>query len=310
MALALDALIGDPQWLWRRVPHPAVVIGRLISALDRGLNLPEISALQRRALGLVALVLLVTLAADIGFVAESLCRHLRFGSLIIAILASTLLAQRSLFQHVARVRDALKQNGLDAARQAVGCIVGRDPAVLDEPAICRAAIESCAENFSDGVAAPAFWFAVFGLPGLLVYKAVNTADSMIGHRTPRHEAFGWASARFDDLLNLAPARISGLLLCLLAPAAGGHIGAAVRTMWKEASRHRSPNAGWPESAAAGALGVALLGPRHYEGQTVNDPFFNAGGRAAKPDDIARMLRLFLAACGMQLLFYAMLAILI
>jgi len=188
-------------------------------------------------------------------------------------------------------------------------IVGRDPDQLDEAGVCRAAIESCAENFSDGVVAPVFWLALLGLPGLIAYKAINTADSMIGHRSPRYESFGWASARLDDLVNLIPARLSGLLIAIVAPIVGGSIGTALGVMWRDAAKHRSPNAGWPESATAGALGLALAGPRRYGERIVADVFLNAEARkAASPDDIRRALDLLIAACLLQAPAYAALAL--
>ncbi len=308
LALLLDGLIGDPDMLWAHVPHPAVLMGRLIAALDRRWNDPLKPDAQRRAAGVLALVVLVIAAVGIGLGLEYLCRRIPFGSFFIALLASSLFAQRSLYEHIAKVMSAFAQGGLEAARVAVARVVGRDPQVLDEAGVCRAAIESCAENFSDGVVAPAFWFALLGLPGLIVYKIVNTADSMIGHKTPRHAAFGWASARFDDLLNLAPARLAGLLLSFVAPVVGGDVRQSLSTMWRDAKLHRSPNAGWPESAAAGALGLALAGPRQYAGEKVDDPFLNPQGRVAKPDDISRALHLLIAGCGFEIVLYAVLAV--
>jgi adenosylcobinamide-phosphate synthase len=232
-------------------------------------------------------------------------RQTEGGTVALGLIASTLIAQRSLYQHVAKVRTAFASGGLTEARQAVAMIVGRDPEQLDEAGVSRAAIESCAENFSDGVVAPVFWLALFGLPGILVYKAINTADSMIGHRNARYEQYGWAAARLDDLVNLAPARLAGALLSLAAPLARGSIGAAWRVMRRDATKHRSPNAGWPESAMAGALGLALAGPRIYGGKTVDDPFLNAEGRqAATPDDIGRALRVMLGGCLLQAILYA------
>src|SRR6185436_6153403 len=219
------------------------------------------------------------------------------------------IAQRSLYQHVARVRSAFTDGGLAEARRAVSMIVGREPDQLDEAGVCRAAIESCAENFSDGVVAPVFWLALFGLPGLIAYKAINTADSMIGHRSPRYLSFGWASARLDDLVNLIPARLSGLLVAMVAPIAGGTTGTALRVMWRDAAKHRSPNAGWPESATAGALGLALAGPRRYGEQIVDDPLLNAEARKdAAPVDIGRALKLLVAACLLQAAAYSELAL--
>ncbi|WP_020175168.1 adenosylcobinamide-phosphate synthase CbiB [Methyloferula stellata] len=310
LALLLDAVIGDPDVLWAHVPHPAVLMGRLIAALDRRCNDPARSEARRKAAGVFVLTILVIAAIGIGFGLERLLDAIPFGSFIAAFLASVLFAQRSLYGHIKKVRSAFTDEGLESARSAVARVVGRDPQVLDEAAICRAAIESCAENFSDGVVAPAFWFALFGLPGLITYKIVNTADSMIGHKTPRHAAFGWASARFDDLLNLAPARLAGLLLSVVAPVVGGDIKHTLSIMWRDARLHRSPNAGWPESAAAGALGLALAGPRQYAGQVVDDPFLNPQGRMATPDDISRALHLLVAGCGLEILIYAALALLL
>jgi adenosylcobinamide-phosphate synthase len=220
-----------------------------------------------------------------------------------------LLAQRSLFDHVRRVRDAFRDGGLPSARQAVSMIVGRNPDTLDEAGVCRAAIETTAENFSDGVTAPAFWYLIAGLPGIVIFKAVNTADSMIGHRTPRHEAFGWAAARLDDGLNIVPARLSGLILVVAAMLTGADARGAWRAMWRDAGRHRSPNAGWSEAAMGGALGLALAGPRQYASGLVEDVWMNAGcSPDARPGDIARALRLFAAACAVQIVIIAGLAV--
>lgn len=310
-ALALDALIGDPAALWRRLPHPVAAIGAAIDWLDHRLNQEAWSQAARRLAGVVALALLVVTSLGIGFVIEALLRRLPGGDGLIALTASAFLAQRSLYDHVARVRDAFATGGLAAARRAVSMIVGRDPDSLDEAGVCRAAIESCAENFSDGVVAPAFWFALFGLSGLIAYKAVNTADSMVGHRTPRHKAFGWAAARFDDLLNLIPARLSGLLLALAGSVAGEDPLRALNIMRRDARQHRSPNAGWPESAMAAALGLSLAGPRRYGAHVVDDPFLNPAGRPmATPADIARALRVFLTACALHAGFYGGLAMMV
>ncbi|MGO3934028.1 adenosylcobinamide-phosphate synthase CbiB [Rhodopseudomonas pseudopalustris] len=305
IALAADALIGDPDWLWRRLPHPVVLIGAQIDWLDRHLNRDAWPAARRKAAGIVALLALIVTAGAIGAVLQWLLLGSLIGTLLLGILASVLIAQRSLYQHVAKVRDAFASGGLEGARSAVTMIVGRDPAELDQAGVSRAAIESSAENFSDGIVAPVFWLALLGLPGLLIYKAVNTADSMIGHRNARFEAFGWASARFDDLLNLAPARLSGVLLALAAPLAGGSVSRALQVMRRDAPKHRSPNAGWPESAMAGALDLALAGPRVYGGQRVEDPFLNAEARReATPDDIGRALKVMLGGCGLQAILYA------
>jgi adenosylcobinamide-phosphate synthase len=308
LALLLDGLFSEPSAVWARLPHPVVLMGQGIAALDRCWNSSTRSAAQNKAMGALALAILVVSSLATGFLIEALFRRIPYGFFGIALVASTLLAQRSLYAHILAVRKAFAEGGIEAARTAVARVVGRDVASLDAPAICRAAIESCAENFSDGVVAPAFWFALFGLPGLLVYKIVNTADSMIGHKTERHAAFGWAAARFDDLLNLVPARLAGLLLSLTAPIVGGSMRQAAAIMIRDARLHRSPNAGWPESAAAGALGLALNGPRQYQGEIADDPFLNRQGRRiAVPEDITRALRLLLAACGLEFAVYATLA---
>lgn len=305
LALALDAAFGEPARIYAHVPHPAVLLGRLVDALDRALNREDRSPLKRRLLGVLAVVLLVGAAVAPAGLVSTLLTLLPGGWLVEAALASTLIAQKSLYQHVAAVATALDgkgRPGLTGSRRAVSMIVGRDPKSLNRAGIARAAIESCAENFSDGIVAPVFWYALAGLPGLVAYKAINTADSMIGHRTPRHAAFGWAAARLDDLLNLVPARLSGLLLAAVAPLAGGleRSRAAVRAMESDARRHRSPNAGWPESAMAGALGLALAGPRRYGEVVVEDPWMNDGGRrTATAADIRRALRLLAAACVVQ-----------
>ena len=310
-ALAFDALIGDPDWLWRRLPHPVAVIGSFIELLDRTLNFDTRSPLQRKLAGIGVVIVLLALSALSGFLIETALRQLALGNLLIGLMASTLIAQRSLYQHVARVHMAFADGGLAEARRAVSMIVGRDPDQLDEAGVSRAAIESCAENFSDGVVAPVFWLAVLGLPGLIAYKAINTADSMIGHLSPRHASFGWAAARLDDLVNLVPARLSGLLVAIVARAAGGATATALGVMWRDATKHRSPNAGWPESAMAGALGLALAGPRHYGERIVDDAFLNAEARKeATSDDIGRALDLLIAACLLQAAAYAALALVV
>lgn len=263
-ALILDALFGEPDWLWRRVSHPAVLMGRLIGACDSRFNQGE----GRRLRGVLVVAGLVAGAAVLGWAVAAIPV---LGGPLSVLAAAVLLAQKSLVQHVAAVATGLRR-GLPEGRQAVAMIVGRDTATLDAPGVARGAIESAAENFSDGVVAPAFWFLVAGLPGILVYKIVNTADSMIGHRTPRHEDFGWAAARLDDVLNLIPARLSALLIALT------HGLTDPRPILRDAPLHRSPNAGWPEAAMAVALNVAISGPRSYHGETRDFPWVWAEGR--------------------------------
>ncbi|MDX2265796.1 MAG: adenosylcobinamide-phosphate synthase CbiB [Hyphomicrobiales bacterium] len=308
IALAIDAAVGDPDWLWRRYAHPVVWAGRLIARLDESLNQETASAGARRAAGVLAVTLLVAAAGLTGYSLSALFDFAPLGWLAEASAAAVLLAQRSLYEHVARVGEAFAGGGLPEARLAVSMIVGRDPNALDEAGVCRAAVETLAENFSDGVVAPAFWFLVGGLPGLCIYKAVNTADSMIGNRSPRHEAFGWAAARLDDALNLAPARLSGAFVALAALLTGKDARRAALAMRRDAWRHRSPNAGWPEAAMAGALGLALAGPRVYATGPVDDAYMNDGGRReATPQDIARALRLYVAACGVLWAVVALIA---
>ena len=222
-ALALDAAVGDPDAVWRRIPHPIVLLGRLVSGLDLAFNRPSLPPWLRKTLGVLAILVIAAVGAAIGFALEYLFRLIPYGWIGTVIVAAMLLAGRSLHGHVRAVALAFAAGGLDAARAAVSRIVGRDPASLDEPGVCRAAIESTAENFSDAVVAPALWFALLGLPGMLAYKAINTADSMIGHMSPRYERFGWAAARLDDLVNLPASRLAGCLIALAAPVARGSI---------------------------------------------------------------------------------------
>ena len=296
-ALAFDALIGDPDWLWRRLGHPVALIGALIEYLDRRLNREDRSPQQRMSAGIASTAITVVIAGSVGALIQAAVQQLPADNIILALIASIFIAQRSLYQHVAEVRSAFAEGGLTEARDAVAMIVGRDPEQLNEAGVCRAAIESCAENFSDGVVAPVFWLALLGLPGLIAYKAINTADSMIGHRTERHASFGWAAARLDDGLNLVPARLSGLLLAAAAAFAGeASAGRAFATLLRDARKHHSPNAGWPEAAMAGALGLALAGPRDYAEGRVEDAWLGSGTPLARPADIGRALRLYALAC--------------
>ncbi|TCT01573.1 adenosylcobinamide-phosphate synthase CbiB [Aquabacter spiritensis] len=293
LALLIEAAVGYPARLLPRIGHPVIWIGRLIAALDDRLNRPDRSFAARRVRGIAALLVILAAAALPCALLQHVLLALPLGLIGLAILASSLLAQRSLHAHVAAVAQALEDEGLAAGRAAVSQIVGRDPAQLDVAGVSRAAIESLAENFSDGIVAPAFWLAIGGLPGAAAYKAVNTADSMIGHKTPRHQAFGWAAARLDDLVNLPASRLSGLLLVAAARTQPGASAAgAWRAMRRDAPRHRSPNAGWPEAAMAGALGIAIAGPRSYGGVPVDAAFMGDGRREIGPADIRAALRLY------------------
>jgi adenosylcobinamide-phosphate synthase len=299
-ALALDALAGEMGWLFRVLPHPVVIIGNAVANLERRLNRAELPEGDRRMRGVVTAALVVGGAALAGAGIAFVARAIPHGWLLEVFVAATLLAQRSLFDHVAAVAVALDAEGLAGGRQAVARIVGRDPDSLDEHGVARAGIESLAENFSDAVVAPVFWYALLGLPGMLAYKAANTLDSMVGYRNDRYLAFGWASARLDDVMNLVPARLSGVLIAaaaLFAPR--GRPLVALTTMVRDSGHHRSPNSGWPEAAMAGALGLALGGPRRYPGVVVDEPWMGRGNPKAGIADIRRALVVFAAACALD-----------
>ena len=286
-ALAIDVAVGWPAWLYARVGHPVGAIARVIGMLERRWNRP---GLPRRLLGVVTIASVVALTIVVAVLAERGVRALGFGWVGVAVLAWPGLAQRSLYEHVRPVATALGRGDLRAARRAVGMIVGRDTATLDETGVARAAIESLAESFCDGIAAPLFWLLVGGLPGLWAYKAINTADSLIGHREERWRDFGWAAARLDDLANWIPARIGAVLICV---AGGG----GWRVMWRDARNHASPNAGWTEAAMAGVLGLRLAGPIAYDGVIADKPWIGDGRSAADVADVRRALAVYVRACG-------------
>jgi adenosylcobinamide-phosphate synthase len=311
LALLIEAIVGYPDRLVRTIGHPVTWMGRLISILDRTLNHESMSNASRQAAGALAILIIIGVAAAVAYVLERSLLLLPLGIVAAALIASTLIAQRSLYDHVLRVAAALEKNGLAAGREAVSHIVGRDPEALDEAGVARAAIESLAENFSDGVVAPAFWLAVGGLAGGAAYKAINTADSMIGHRTPRHEAFGFAAARLDDLINLPASRLSALLIVAAAAVTTGASAAgAWRALTRDAHHHRSPNAGYPEAAIAGALGLALAGPRVYGGVQVEDAMMGDGRRDATAVDIGAALTLYQRADAILMGLVAILALLV
>ncbi|HKM62443.1 MAG TPA: adenosylcobinamide-phosphate synthase CbiB [Acidisphaera sp.] len=306
LALPIEAVAGYPDAMFRAIGHPVVWIGALIARLDAGFNRETAGPLTRRLLGCASL--LIVLAAA---VLPALAVAAVAPALLQALLAATLLAQRSLHAHVRDVATALRTEGLADGRREVSRIVGRNPATLDEAGVARAAIESLAENFSDGVVAPALWCAVAGLPGIAGYKAVNTADSMIGHRTPRHAAFGWAAARLDDVVNLPASRLAALWLVLAAllhrrASARG----ALAAVWRDAGRHRSPNAGWPEAAMAGALGLRLAGPRVYGDTRIDDAFMGDGRADVTAADIDDALALYRTACALQMAAAVALAVIV
>lgn len=294
VAMAVDALSGWPSWLFARIGHPVTWLGRLIGVIDAAWNRASDPPALRRAAGIAGALVVIALSVVIGWALQSLLAPGWIQIVIVGVLAWPLVALRSLHDHVAAVANPLQACDIAAARGAVSRIVGRDPAALDEAGIARAAIESLAENASDGIVAPVFWGALFGLPGILGYKAINTLDSMIGHRSERHEAFGWAAARIDDVANFIPARLTGFLFVLLAPRRPE----ALSCMRRDARRHRSPNAGWPEAAMAGALGVRLSGPRIYHGSTTNEPWLNEGARDPLAADISEGLTVYRRAMAL------------
>jgi adenosylcobinamide-phosphate synthase len=287
VALLADAVLGEPDWLYRRVPHPVVLIGRVIAVLEARLLDPARSDQRKRWSGILLLTFVAGAALALGLGIHLALRPLSAGWLAEGLLMSSLLAQRSLAQHVAAVAAGLER-GIVEGRRAVALIVGRDSERLDAAGVSRAAIESLAENLSDGIVAPLFWGLVAGLPGMLAYKAINTLDSMVGQRNERYRAFGWASARCDDLVNLLPARLTGALLCLAGPHRPVRAAAA---MLRDAPQHRSPNAGWPEAAIAAALGVRIAGPRVYGGVLVPDAWMGEGRAELGAADIRRALAL-------------------
>lgn len=294
LALVLDALFGEPDWLWRRLPHPATLMGRLIARLDRRFN----RAPDAKLAGILMCIGLAAFAGTLGWLIHLVPDY----GLLEVLTVAVLLAQRSLVDHVRAVATGLRRS-LDEGKRAVALIVGRDIAPMREPDVARAAIESAAENLSDGVIAPAFWYLVAGLPGLLVYKMANTADSMVGHLTPRHRDFGWASARWDDLLNLIPSRLTALLMAL------SHGWTDPRPALRDAPKHRSPNAGWPESVLAPILNVALAGPRSYNGRMTDYPWvWPEGRRDPGADDIDAACAALWRTWALMLALVALLAL--
>jgi adenosylcobinamide-phosphate synthase len=292
IGMAIEAALVWPDRLHARIGHPVTWAGALIGALDRRLNDPRHPDARRRALGTAAALAVIGLAAGLGWAAQAALQSAFpggwLGTVLLGVLMWPLVAARSLHDHVAAVARPLASGDVAGARAAVAMIVGRDPARLDQAGIARAATESLAENASDGVIAPLFWGLVAGLPGIAAYKAINTLDSMIGHRTPRHEAFGWAAARIDDVANWVPARLTGLMFAL----ASNRPRAALACMGRDARRHRSPNAGWPEAAMAGALGIRLSGPRVYATRVADEPWLNGAAPDPAPDHLWAALRLY------------------
>jgi len=294
VALVLDGLLPDR---FGPVPHPVRLIGAAVAWVDRRLNRARRSEAALIIRGALVVVALSALALASGWALERVARDLPYGWVVELGLVAVFLAQRSLFDHVAAVARPLARRDLVAARAAVAHVVGRDPESLDAHGVARAVIESLAENFADAVVAPVFWYLLLGLPGLLLSKTVNTLDSMIGHRDPRYASFGMTAARLDDALNYIPARLAGAILALAAIfAPTANPARAVRTMVRDAGKHGSLNAGWPEGATAGALGLAIAGPRRYGDRTVDDPWIGDGTARAEARDVHRALYLYAVAC--------------
>jgi len=296
LAYAIDLIVGDPKGLYSRISHPVVWIGNLISGLEGILRNPDHSPARQIVQGFVLVLIVVTTSIFFSAAVVWLAGASGIGWVIVGIAGSVFLAARSLQDHVDAVGQGLASN-LEEGRGAVSQIVGRDPAQLDEAGVSRAALESLAENFSDGVVAPLFWFLIAGLPGLVVYKAINTLDSMIGHRNESYLWFGRFAARLDDVVNWPASRLTGLLICLAALfAKGADAMNAWRTIRRDAGKHTSPNAGWPEAALAGALGLALAGPRQYGSEVVDGAWMGDGRAEANAGDIARGIVLYRTAC--------------
>ena len=292
LALLAERIFGYPKPLYQTIGHPVEWIGKLLAALEIALYDSEAEPMQARLRGAVTLIALVIAAAVPTILISSVLSHFNYGWIIEALLATTLIAQHSLHEHVSAVGKGLDIS-LAEGRKAVSMIVGRDPAALDESGVVKGALESLAENTSDGIVAPVFWYALLGLPGIAIYKVINTADSMIGHKSERFIDFGWAAARLDDLVNLPASRLTGLMFAGAAAwndKVRGKI--ALQAMWRDAPKHNSPNAGWPESALAASLGVKFGGPRRYDGSLVDLPWMGEGRETLNRDDIRKGLRLY------------------
>ncbi len=308
IALLLDSYLGETKFPFKQFHHPVEIIGMLIGWFDRKLNRDNRSNVDRAFRGALVVFIIVILSAIVGWGASWLTQNHSLGWILELFFLTAMLAGRGLYDSVRAVGIGLEKS-LEKGREAVSHIAGRSPKHLDEHGVARAAIESCAENFSDGLVAPVFWYVLFGLPGLLVYKAVNTMDSMIGHMTPKYRAFGMTAARLDDILNLIPARLSGLFLVLAATVTPkAHPLNALKIMLRDASKHRSMNAGWPEGAAAGALNLALAGPRHYHNTIVNDPWLGDGSARTGVKDIRNMLYLYVSGALINGAWVAALAV--
>jgi len=297
IALLIDAVIGDPHALYRVIPHPVMLIGNLITVLDSAWNRPDRSAKARKWAGVATLIMLTSFTFCVGVGIWVISKAIPFGWILEVLMVYLLIAQKSMYQHVNAIAKGLRDEGIEGGRKAVAMIVARDPSKLDEGGVSRAAIESCAENYSDGIVSPLFWYVLLGLPGLMAFKTVSTLDSMIGYLNDKYRDFGWASAKFDDLANYIPARLSGWIFVLAAAIIPSTDAKRAKTiMLRDCRIHHSPNAGWPETAMAGALGVRLLGPRQYDGYAVDDPWIGEGPYDLTHKDIKRSLKMFVVAC--------------
>ncbi len=292
LALVLEYFVGYPQAIFKMIGHPVQWIGKLIAYLDEGLNDPDLEDQDQRNHGIFAVLALCLAVGIPAYIAAKFLSYVQYGWIINVALATTMIAQKSLRDHVSAVARTLPQSIIDARKQ-VGKIVGRDPNALDESGVAKAALESLAENTADGVTAPIFWYAIAGLPGIVIYKAINTADSMIGHKSEKYLHFGWAAAKLDDLVNLPVSRLTGLLFAAAAWfKSKTRAQAALNAMWRDASKHQSPNAGWPEAAMAGALDLKFGGPREYDGDKVELAYMGDGRLQLIAADIDKGLELY------------------
>jgi adenosylcobinamide-phosphate synthase len=262
-ALILDLLVGDPSW----APHPVIFIGRFIGWCEgvvRKLARTP-AALKLGGIVMVLLVVAATYLITWGIIVLAYRVHHYLGIAVSVAIMSQTLAVNSLYSHAAEVLRPLRAGDLPSARRALGMIVGRDTADLDEPQLVRGVVETVSENTVDGITAPLFYGFLGGPALAMAYKAVNTLDSMVGYKNERYQHLGWAGARLDDVANYIPARLTGLLYLLLSPFTAGGFSGVIKTMWRDAPRHPSPNSGIPEAAVAGALGVQLGGLNYYGG---------------------------------------------
>ncbi len=292
LALIVERWLGYPPPLLAAIGHPVMWFGKLIAFMENGVDKRERTPRQRRDAGIFTVAVLLGVTLVVTVIVQQVLRAIPGGFLIEMLLATALLAQKELGRAVKAVADALFVS-LEAGREAVSHIVGRDPQVLDEAGVSRAAIETLAESTSDGVVAPWFWLVLLGLPGIALYKAINTADSMIGHMNERYRDYGWAAAKLDDLVNLVPARLTAVLVviaCFFVP--GASPSKAWQAARRDAGKHKSPNSGWPEAAFAGALGLSLGGPRSYDGEVVDLPTMGDGVRMLRPGHIEGALQLY------------------